>query len=283
MKISIITITYQCENYINRCFYSILAQTFEDWEWVVVDDGSIDNTRNQITGFNDDRIKYYFLNPNQGRGRARNFALDKVSGDWCVILDMDDLMDPSRLQFVMKADMEGYDYLLSSTRLIDDSFNTTGIRGIFYNQRLRIFTHATLCIKTKILKAIRYSDSRYAEDQRVILLATTNNNGKFLNIPLYIYHENASMNLKSAILSNLAAFKSLIDILFKERSRKVEISILVYTFSFACKYLILNVFRFFPSLYKLSYSFRSRTVENTNYNHPEGEEFVLELKKRFLA
>ncbi len=200
MKISIITITYQCEKYIDRCFYSILAQTFDDWEWVVVDDGSIDNTRNQITGFNDDRIKYYFLNPNQGRGRARNFALDKVSGDWCVILDMDDLMDPRRLQCVMDADMEGYDYLLSKTRLIDDSFNTTGMRDVFYNQELRIFTHATLCIKTHILKAIRYSDSRYAEDQRVILLVTINKKGKYLNLPLYIYHENASINLRSAIL-----------------------------------------------------------------------------------
>lgn len=282
MKISIITITFQCEKYIDRCYYSILAQTFDDWEWVVVDDGSIDNTRKKLEEIKDDRIKYFYLNPNQGRGRARNFALDKVSGDWCVILDMDDLMDPIRLQCVIEADIEGYDYLLSSTRLIDDSFNTTGIRAIFYNQKLRIFTHATLCIKTKILKAIRYSESRYAEDQRVILLATTNNNGKFLNLPLYIYHENASLNLRSAILSNLAAFKSLIDILFIEKSRKVEISILVYTFSFACKYLMLNVFRFFPSLYKLSYSFRSRTV-NTNDHHPDGEAFVLELKKHFLA
>jgi hypothetical protein len=75
----------------------------------------------------------------------------------------------------------------------------------------------------------------------------------------------------------------LIDILFKERSRKVEISILVYAFSFACKYFMLNVFRFTPSLYKLTYSFRSRTVGNTNYNHPEGEEFMLDLKERFLA
>jgi glycosyltransferase involved in cell wall biosynthesis len=283
MKVSIITITFQCEKYINRCYYSILAQTFENWEWVVVDDGSIDNTRNKIEGFKDDRIKYFYLNPNQGRGRARNFALDKVSGDWCVILDMDDLMDPIRLQCVMEADLEGFDYLVSSTRLIDDSYNTTGIRSIFYNQNLRIFTHATLCIKTKNLKAIRYSDTRYAEDQRVILLATTNNNGKYVNIPLYIYHENASVNLRGAMLSNLAAFKSLIDILFKERSRKVEISILVYAFSFACKYFMLNVFRFTPSLYKLTYSFRSRTVGNTNYNHPEGEEFMLDLKERFLA
>jgi len=283
MTISIITITYQCEMYIDRCYYSILAQTSNDWEWIVVDDGSIDNTRRKIVSFNDDRIKYFCLTPNQGRGQARNFALDRASGDWSVILDMDDLMDPCRLQCVMEANMEGYDYLLSSTRLIDDSFNTTGIRDVFYNQKLRIFTHATLCIKTEILKAIRYSDSRYAEDQRVILLVTTNKNGKFLNLPLYIYHENASMNLRSAILSNLAAFKSLIEILFKERSRKIEISILVYTFSFAFKYLMLNIFRFFPSLYKLSYSLRSRTESNSNSYHPEGEVFMLELKNRFLA
>jgi glycosyltransferase involved in cell wall biosynthesis len=283
MKISIITITYQCEKYIDRCFYSILAQTFEDWEWVVVDDGSIDNTRNQITGFNDDRIKYYFLNPNQGRGRARNFALDKVSGDWCVILDMDDLMDPRRLQCVIDADMEGYDYLLSKTRLIDESFNTTGMRGVFYNQKLRIFTHATLCIKTNILKAIRYSDSRYAEDQRVILLVTINKKGKFLNLPLYIYHENASLNLRSAILSNISAFKSLISILFKEKLRKVEFSLLVYTFSFAFKYFFLNIFKFFPSLYRFSYSLRSLEVNNTICDHIEYEEFISELKKRFLV
>jgi hypothetical protein len=146
-----------------------------------------------------------------------------------------------------------------------------------------IFTHATLCIKTRILKAIRYSNSRYAEDQRVILLTTTKSNGKFLDVPLYIYHENASMNLRSAILSNFAAYKSLMDILFKEKSRKVEISILVYTFNFLFKYFILNIFRFFPSLYQFSYSFRSRTVSNTNSNHPESEAFMLELKKRFLA
>lgn len=278
MTISILTVTYQCEKYINRCYYSILSQLYTDWEWIVVDDGSNDNTRVIMESYQDKRIKYFCLNANQGRGRARNFGLDKMTGEWCVILDMDDLMDPSRLTNVIYAKEAGYDYMVSSTRLIDDLYQTTGIRNVFYNNELRIFTHATLCIKSEILRKIRYSDSRYAEDQRVILLVTEGRKGKLLDIPLYIYHENASLNLKSAILSNLAAFKSISTILFKERSKKIDFSIITYTFSFAIKFVLLNMFRLWPSLYKLSYSARSGGTSTKDSLLAPEDDFLIKVK-----
>jgi glycosyltransferase involved in cell wall biosynthesis len=285
MLISILTITYQCEKFIDRCYFSILSQTYQDWEWVIFDDGSVDDTFYKIKNLNDNRIKYFRSKSNCGRGLARNQALEMLSGSWCVILDMDDLMDPRRLEFVYGADLEGYDYLVSSIRLIDDNYYTTGFRSAIYHEKLKLFTHASLCVKSDVLRKIKYSEFKFAEDQRVILLVSHLLNGKIVDYPLYIYHENASINLTSAIFSNYFAFKTIWDILFIEKTKPLTISLLIYLFNFLFKIIFLSILRVFPKIYSFLFFFRNRKRSLFRFSKDimDYDEFLVILKNKFSS
>ena len=96
MKVSILIPTYNRAHLISRAIESVLAQTHKDYEIVVVDDGSTDNTT-QILEVYKDRIKYIYK-PNGGVSSARNLGLKHISGDFLVFLDSDDIIYPDKLQ-----------------------------------------------------------------------------------------------------------------------------------------------------------------------------------------
>lgn len=96
---SIVIPAYNREDYLNRCLDSILAQKYRNWEAVVVDDGSTDNTRNIVQDYNDDRIRYFYKD-NGGASSARNVAIDKSNGKYIAFLDSDDEYKPDHLQSI---------------------------------------------------------------------------------------------------------------------------------------------------------------------------------------
>lgn len=77
---------------------SLIAQTYENWECILVDDGSTDNPYDVVGQVNDKRIKYFRLDKNVGRGVARQVALDHAAGEYLCMLDADDWIYPSRIQ-----------------------------------------------------------------------------------------------------------------------------------------------------------------------------------------
>lgn len=91
MKITIITPVYNCEKYLSECIDSVRNQTYTNWELILVNDGSNDNSLSLIELYaqNDTRIKYISQN-NQGQATARNKALEVSSGDLITFLDADD-------------------------------------------------------------------------------------------------------------------------------------------------------------------------------------------------
>jgi glycosyltransferase involved in cell wall biosynthesis len=93
-RISIITITHQGrEKYIPELLQSIRNQSFQNWELIVIDNGSYDNTQNLITKetANDSRISYIKNEQDRGISFARNQALQKAKSDYIAVLDSDDL------------------------------------------------------------------------------------------------------------------------------------------------------------------------------------------------
>ena len=96
MKVSILIPTYNRANLVPRAIESVLAQTYKDYEIIVVDDGSTDNTKQVLENYKD-RIKYFF-EPNAGVSAARNLGLKYISGDFLVFLDSDDIIYPDKLQ-----------------------------------------------------------------------------------------------------------------------------------------------------------------------------------------
>src|SRR3989338_2915164 len=100
-KISVIIITYNRAQYIGAAIDSIVGQTFSDWELVIIDDASTDNTAEIAIKYaaQDSRIKFHHENINLGITKARNLALRLAQGKYIAVLDSDDVWaDSEKLQ-----------------------------------------------------------------------------------------------------------------------------------------------------------------------------------------
>jgi glycosyltransferase involved in cell wall biosynthesis len=96
-KVSVIIPTYNRGKFLSLAIRSVLAQTFSDFEIIVIDDGSTDDTSAIIKTIHDDRLIYIYQ-VNQGRSNARNHALRLARGGYITFLDSDDLYLPSKLE-----------------------------------------------------------------------------------------------------------------------------------------------------------------------------------------
>lgn len=94
-KISIILITYNRSHYIKEAIGSVLAQSFKDWELLIIDDASTDDTKKIIENLmeTEKRIKYFFNKANIGISRSRNLGLSLAQGKYIAIIDSDDIWD----------------------------------------------------------------------------------------------------------------------------------------------------------------------------------------------
>jgi len=102
-KVSIITPTYNRARFIGAAVESVLAQTLPDWELLVVDDGSTDNTREVLAPYQADPRIHYIYQPNQGQSLARNAALAKARGEFIGFLDSDDIWYFDKLERQLSA------------------------------------------------------------------------------------------------------------------------------------------------------------------------------------
>ena len=114
--ISIITPAYNAEGCIAKTIESVLSQTYPDWEMIIVDDCSKDNTYDVAKQYadKDDRIKVVKQEKNGGVASARNTALKLAKGDYIAFLDSDDLFLPNKLEKQLKF-MQNNDYVLTYT------------------------------------------------------------------------------------------------------------------------------------------------------------------------
>ncbi|REG98933.1 glycosyltransferase family 2 protein [Flavobacterium aquicola] len=100
LLVSIITPSFNSERFITATIQSVLNQTYQNWEMIIIDDCSNDNTVSIIEQFtaNDIRIRFFQLEKNSGAGIARETALSKAKGDYIAFLDADDLWKPLKLE-----------------------------------------------------------------------------------------------------------------------------------------------------------------------------------------
>ena len=94
MKISVLLANYNHAKYISDAINGVLFQTYHNWEFIIVDDGSMDNSKEIIESFSsiDSRIKAYYLNENVGALMAIKFAQEKCSGDFIIGIASDDFI-----------------------------------------------------------------------------------------------------------------------------------------------------------------------------------------------
>ena len=106
--ISIILPAYNCENTIEECINSVLAQTYTDWELIIVNDGSKDNTKElcEHIARRDNRVLVFSSTKNEGVVKARNYALKKAQGEYVAFIDSDDQYSSDMLEKMVNTAME---------------------------------------------------------------------------------------------------------------------------------------------------------------------------------
>ena len=98
--VSIIMPSWNTGKFIAESIQSVLDQTYKNWELLIVDDCSTDNTDEVVASFHDERIKYF--KKNSGAALTRNRAMREAKGEWIAFLDSDDLWAPKKLEHQIK-------------------------------------------------------------------------------------------------------------------------------------------------------------------------------------
>lgn len=212
--VSIIMPAYNVEKYISESIESVINQTYQNWELIIVDDCSIDNTKDIIKSFEkqDKRIKVVFRKRNGGKPSiTKNSAIKYIKGDYIAFLDSDDLWLPQKLEIQMGL-LKDSDYKLcySGGYLIDENENEIGNflpkykNGYIFKQMLFKYeiNNQSVLIKRDVFRKFN-EDITIGEDYNLFMEIVLNN--KVCNIKKklvkYRIHHNSLTKSKIKDLS----------------------------------------------------------------------------------
>ncbi|MDQ3019870.1 MAG: glycosyltransferase [Bacteroidota bacterium] len=221
-KISVLTTVYNCEKYIAESIESILSQTFTDFEYIIVNDGSTDDTYGIIKDLasKDSRIIMMNNEKNEGIVKSLNKALEIAKGKYIALQDGDDISFPKRLeeQFMFLENNQNYVLVGANIIVMDEyeNFISEPMRPM-NNQDAKfgllfrcIFSHPSIMYSKKVIddNNLRYDeDFIHAEDFK--LITQISQYGKIFNIknPLVKYRKHSTNNsvLNKDILINGSA------------------------------------------------------------------------------
>ena len=241
----------------------MLSQTFSDWEWIIVDDGSTDDSAVVLAQLkmSDPRIKTFALDSNRGRGYARNFALKMCKTDYVVIWDIDDLYLPRRLELIQASFEQGYDFFVSYALVVDSEIKLKGARH--FRKKMTpfavSFVHPTLAFNKSATGPYGYDETmRAGEDLQLMIILENHFNGFYCPEYLMLYVEDREINLYKTITmhsSHLRTIKYLMKFGLVKFDLRMQINILSKMY---LKSFVLLLFRCYPRLYLLSVQFRHK-------------------------
>lgn len=170
--------TYNAEKYLTEAIESVLNQTFDDWEFIIVDDGSTDNTKSIIRSFKDKRIK--FIENDHDFIGSLNLGIHNASGKYIARMDSDDIMHHERLK-TQYSIMEGApDITVCSSwikifgesiaeEMIVPSFSGILEYPLLYLLKGNVLFHPTVMIRADFLRkySLKYQQYKYAEDYKL--------------------------------------------------------------------------------------------------------------------
>jgi len=175
---SVIIPTYNRADLLPKAIDSVLKQNFRDWELIIVDDGSTDNTVEVVRSFNDARIRYVYQT-NAERCAARNNGITHALGKYICFLDSDDYYLSERLQLLYK-ELEGRGWLAAmlytglliekSAKVAKADINYVETNNVFDNITEHIIHSQQVCIDRAILEEFKFDPQfRIGEDMELWL------------------------------------------------------------------------------------------------------------------
>lgn len=213
-KISVIIPTYNTEQYIKECIDSVLNQTYQNFEIIVVNDGSTDNTLEVLANIKTDKLKVITIK-NSGQGYARNMALKEATGDYIMFLDSDDYIENVTFELAIKrieedkSDLVYFDYKF--LQMLDMTFAYTS-KDKFLNQKIlrnedclniltipHYFTVNKLYRKSFLIdNECKYGEGYIYEDVEFwVKVALSAKTISIIHSPLYIVRTNGKSTTRS--------------------------------------------------------------------------------------
>jgi glycosyltransferase involved in cell wall biosynthesis len=121
--VSIVIPTFNHAHFLKRALNSIQEQTYTNWEVIVVDNHSTDNTQEIIDSFTNLRIKYYKIHNNGVIAASRNKGLRESNGEWIAFLDSDDWWSPDKLETCVNEITEKIDFIYHDLKIVGQKFS----------------------------------------------------------------------------------------------------------------------------------------------------------------
>lgn len=161
-QFSIVVPTYNSGKKIQNTISSVLVQSITDWELIIVNDGSTDDTEEFIKPFlNDDRIKYCYQQ-NYGVGFARNTGITQASSKYIIFLDGDDLLHSNLLAELVACNYENYDLISWSVKKVlngEESVIHPSKQSSLYNNCTANFLAGSVCYRKTVLEEVGMYDA----------------------------------------------------------------------------------------------------------------------------
>jgi len=225
MKFTVFTPTFNRKELLEKLYKSLQKQTFKDFEWLIVDDGSTDGTKEKVEEFLSEKkleIKYYFKE-NGGKQRAYNFATEKANGELFICLDSDDEYVENGLETILKywkkyeknSDIAGMGYLSTypNGEIIGSSFpekemistqfeiyNKYGVKGdttqLLFN---RAIGQRTIRVPLNVASErdtllLRFSSSTETATDTLIVSHQPKSHFESLDCPASVFHTLTKVN-----------------------------------------------------------------------------------------
>jgi len=248
---------YNGATYLKQSIDSVIDQTYTNWELIIIDDCSADNSVSIIEQFSndDDRIKFYIIKQNSGTpGTPRNLGLEKANGEYIAFLDSDDIWHPQKLEiqlaFMLKNN-SSFSFTNVKTFSNESEIkpylleNFTSDKGVInkrvdYNYLLRknfIKSCSTAILRVDIIKDKRFNDDpkfRAVEDYMFWLdiLKTNCEYANWVSLATTFYRESASSISKSKVFMVKQNYK-MYNYLFKDqKQKKILVICKMFTYAF---------------------------------------------------
>ena len=178
-KISVLMTVFNAENFLKSSIRSIIRQSFLQWELIIIDDCSKDNSLNIIKSFKNKKIKVYKLKRHLGRTKALNYGIKKCKGKYIAILDADDVSKKNRLlkQFEFLERNKKFKMASSWYKIVYKDKNSEILKPSLSNNIFKkhllinpIAHSSVMFLRTLAIKLGKYPDKlKYAQDWGLIL------------------------------------------------------------------------------------------------------------------
>lgn len=210
---------YNAERYVDYAIRSIIAQSYTNWELLIIDDGSTDGTLNKLKSYQDSRIKIFLDGENKGISYRLNQLIDYAKGEYFARMDADDIMFPERLSKqleLLQADPK-IDVVGSTAIVIDNSnrvlgkrgerMSSTSLKNVFAHA---LFIHPSVMGKMNWFRKYKYvNDLQGVEDYDLWCRSYKDSHFFLMEEPLIFYRDPLKFKLKTYLFRQRQLRKAL--------------------------------------------------------------------------